>query len=532
MADTNSDNRINDLSNSLSQREINVKDFGAVGDGTTDDRQAITKAITTSNTLGVRKIIFPKGTYYYSGTLNMPTPVKLKGEGDAVLLSKNPTSSQDIPISSDDITLEGLHISSASNVQAVATVANGVNHLSIIDSSIESVGHGVHLNHAETTDVHIRNSEIHAQNGYGYLLNYNSTQSRNFSLINNKISSDQTDAIEINTPNNSDIVASGIRIIGNEIIAGNASTATTGGFAIGIAQGKDISIIGNTIKESRRDALHIEDASENVTVVGNVFAGCRGDGCVVFNRSKSATLYAKTPIITGNHFKKLDNTKKGYGLWRVYDGNGVLNFNFGNNRIEGFDKGMFVDGRGCIHADGTFIENCNIGIIASASHVFGTVYLSKTPTLIHFQKDTFIDRVVSYTKVDPATMFTHSLAKTQLATLKSAYYLLNDYKTIVGVNKIPIIKAPAYGEGSIKISMLKYGGAEKIDLYFRYEVSSGSIQSNLKLVNQAGAIFSNYSLILEDGFIKLSMKSSSTVTLNPITIDLDGTYMLNETVLK
>jgi len=48
---------------------VNVKSYGAIGDGTTDDTTAINAAITAAGTDGT--VFFPKGTYLVSSTLQM-----------------------------------------------------------------------------------------------------------------------------------------------------------------------------------------------------------------------------------------------------------------------------------------------------------------------------------------------------------------------------------------------------------------------------------------------------------------------------
>ena len=50
---------------------ISVKDFGAVGDGTTDDTDAIIKTITAAKTLGKSRIYFPSGCYVISSSINV-----------------------------------------------------------------------------------------------------------------------------------------------------------------------------------------------------------------------------------------------------------------------------------------------------------------------------------------------------------------------------------------------------------------------------------------------------------------------------
>src|SRR3546814_16741791 len=47
----------------------NVKDFGAVGDGVTDDTAAIQAAVTAALIAGKKRLRFPSGNYLHSGIL-------------------------------------------------------------------------------------------------------------------------------------------------------------------------------------------------------------------------------------------------------------------------------------------------------------------------------------------------------------------------------------------------------------------------------------------------------------------------------
>jgi Pectate lyase superfamily protein len=61
-------------------RSISVRDYGAKGDGNTDDLRAIQRAILASQQLG-RRILFPAGTYGVSKTLTIPNKTQLVGVG-------------------------------------------------------------------------------------------------------------------------------------------------------------------------------------------------------------------------------------------------------------------------------------------------------------------------------------------------------------------------------------------------------------------------------------------------------------------
>ena len=59
---------------------INVKDFGAVGDGVHDDYSAVTNAINSSNAF--RVVYFPAGNYLIKSPVNIPANAILRGDGE------------------------------------------------------------------------------------------------------------------------------------------------------------------------------------------------------------------------------------------------------------------------------------------------------------------------------------------------------------------------------------------------------------------------------------------------------------------
>ncbi len=70
------------------QPDVNIKDFGAVGDGTNDDTAAIQKAINQSQ--GKGRINIPEGTFIVSETIIIPSNTHLSGEGkDSVIKMKH-----------------------------------------------------------------------------------------------------------------------------------------------------------------------------------------------------------------------------------------------------------------------------------------------------------------------------------------------------------------------------------------------------------------------------------------------------------
>ncbi|HEY5911844.1 MAG TPA: glycosyl hydrolase family 28-related protein [Verrucomicrobiae bacterium] len=61
-----------------------VRDFGAQGDGKTDDTAAFQKALDTVAQAGGGVVYAPRGNYFFSGHLNIPSAVTLKGVWESV----------------------------------------------------------------------------------------------------------------------------------------------------------------------------------------------------------------------------------------------------------------------------------------------------------------------------------------------------------------------------------------------------------------------------------------------------------------
>jgi len=63
---------------------ISVRDFGAKGDGKTDDTAAFQKALDAAAQAGGGVVHAPRGNYYFAGHLNVPAAVTLKGVWESV----------------------------------------------------------------------------------------------------------------------------------------------------------------------------------------------------------------------------------------------------------------------------------------------------------------------------------------------------------------------------------------------------------------------------------------------------------------
>ncbi len=72
---------------------LDVRDFGARGDGQTDDGGAIQMAIDTAASNGVGKVFIPPGTYFIDRTLLLQNNTEIYGAGEKTILMRGNTPS-------------------------------------------------------------------------------------------------------------------------------------------------------------------------------------------------------------------------------------------------------------------------------------------------------------------------------------------------------------------------------------------------------------------------------------------------------
>lgn len=104
------------------QEMVSVKDFGAVGDGVTDDTAAIQAAINAVAANGGGSIFFPEGTYLLSSELTITTAgITLFGANRlSSILQQNTTSAKIL-----NITANFTNVSSLSFIYTITPIAGG-----------------------------------------------------------------------------------------------------------------------------------------------------------------------------------------------------------------------------------------------------------------------------------------------------------------------------------------------------------------------------------------------------------------------
>lgn len=166
---------------------VSVKDFGAVGDGVTDDLAAFNAAIAalpaaSPNTSRVGKLLIPTGVYYLSDTIELRKAVHLCGDGDGAVSAGifYPATLLKFAAECDGINIYSLFDSGNGNSGSYSRVSN---------LSIESASNGAGTTgHGITTSGRIFVQNVHvtkfAENGINIVANVG-TGNANLSELSN-----------------------------------------------------------------------------------------------------------------------------------------------------------------------------------------------------------------------------------------------------------------------------------------------------------------------------------------------------------
>lgn len=240
---------------------INVKIYGAVGDGVTNDTSAIATAIAAlPSSNGV--LYFPSGTYKTTTmTITGKTGLTIYGDGVGVSVIKVPSVSQVLNIStSTRVNVFGLTFDGS------ATVRSAGQHAVVFDASQSSFCDNEIINSGEfslligsgaTTMVDMRISRNLIRSGYADGINLQNVQK--FVVANNVVDGVDDDLIAIGY-NGSGACSQGT-IVGNTLRARN-DLATAWGRGIWVGQGvSDVLIADNAITAVKQTGIYLNGSS-------------------------------------------------------------------------------------------------------------------------------------------------------------------------------------------------------------------------------------------------------------------------------
>lgn len=126
---------------------VNVKDYGARGDGITDDAPAIQAAVTAVSATGGGTLYLPAGRYLLNAVLNWASGVNMVGAGDQVSILQSTNPNLDCITGTDlsDVTLQSLQLSGpgrgfGSGVRLTRYSAPATASITLRDTLVQSFG--------------------------------------------------------------------------------------------------------------------------------------------------------------------------------------------------------------------------------------------------------------------------------------------------------------------------------------------------------------------------------------------------------
>ena len=320
---------------------INVKDYGAVGDGVTNDSTAVAAAIAALTDYSV--LYFPPGVYIASGTgqINNLSHVTVMGAGMGVSVWKAPAGG-DIMIWANgtgcnywnvqDITLDGNN-----------TTRNG-NHGLYLECSYCALDHVEVINAGEFAviiedpdnaqnefrDVNITNCRIVDSYGDGIHV----VEGKNVVIANNIIDGSDDDCIAIFDTTDC--------VISNNVCRARSDLATATGRGIAVLYGcARVMVTGNVISKSKQSGLLVaaEDSGRrpsNIQLFANLITGEVGTSSGYGIRITDAE------NISCNE-NAIDEISAGYGYWLGNFDNVTIAGGTIKESTTGFFRGIGLD---------------------------------------------------------------------------------------------------------------------------------------------------------------------------------------------
>jgi hypothetical protein len=310
---------LNSIDSQLADIAINVKLYGAKGDGVTDDTSAMQAAHNTGKT-----VFYPKGTYKFT-TITIPSGGIVGHSRYGTQLFSSDTSTNDSITFTDTNT--GLFEKFTFYSQTSKTNGSGLNIKPASGENVKTRINDVYI-YQFPTCIHFSSaSQWNITNSY--LENY----SVSGLLIENTNNADSGDSVisgcilsAVQTTSNNIVYHSsgGLKIVGNKFLGGSNSLNLD---IKGIAS--DLLIMGNSFEGSVSSSITLQRSSgtatfKNIVIVGNQFL----KPSYIIQTDNSGAF--SNIVIESNSFT-LDNTASGNGILL----NNVKDFTVGSNVFQG-----------------------------------------------------------------------------------------------------------------------------------------------------------------------------------------------------
>lgn len=335
---------------------VSVKDYGAVGDGTTDDTSAIQTCLTAC---AGQRIYFPEGDYLISDTLTVADNTELTG--DAPSYSGASGSRITLAASSDVDMISNSDATSGNRYITIRDLfLNG-------NSSNQTSGNGIYFTKSRNCKVErvkfnmIKNSALKLSEGGEHVIVANACMNCEIGF--------QLAACPDNYLAGNDVTTSGDGV-GISLATSSDHNIITGNFVFLSDIGYHISgsnnniITNNRSNTNKRDGIFLNGA-DNCVVVGN---HCYDNGTSGSGTRAGIEVggTSEQNLIVGNRCKNVLETSQVYGI--RLENTAFYNLIEGNQVTGNATAGIFFSGGS--HANGNMVRN-NYAL-ATATPTFST----------------------------------------------------------------------------------------------------------------------------------------------------------------
>ena len=364
-----------------SNTELNVKNYGALGDGSTDDTAAIILGLAAA---GGRTLLFPSGTYVVAvDTTVMFTPeatTRIQGEAGTVLrFNMTDTATYSLfDLANAEVTFSDIKIELNTSVTGGTVVvfqwqANGLYlHNVEVDGGVTTDISGSHVFQVINCSssgtfgrLAIDNCYWHDVTRMWLRANASTAVVTDIRVSSSHFVNSESTMFAMNAPLGS---ITNVAFTGNTWRDPFINAVQTDSFFIG-PQAHNVTITGNSFYGTSNECIHVEENAKNVVISGNSIKMNSTERCVsVLDAANSGgTIIPENIIITNNVIERIDGTNVGSGIELVNDASGFEPVNrcvISGNVIKGWEYGI-VNGANqddSIQITDNIIDDCTAGV--------------------------------------------------------------------------------------------------------------------------------------------------------------------------
>ncbi len=304
---------------------INVKDYGAVGDGIKDDTAAIQLAIDSAREQNVGEVYFPKGTYITVAPIKLTSDMRLMGMAQASTIKTTMTGDEQAIFEAETVSgveIENLVFEAVGNKIYAAKFSGSIN-IQLADNvtrgcALAKLAPKFGEEKIYCDDILIKNNNI---NGADKKISPIVTEDVHNGIVTGNIISNFTDGIKLY--NNDEAIYNFVcsenvinHITGCGIEADNLERLTIGnntvkntGCGISVSNGRYVTLMSNIVTEFSDRGIVLRKGGKGLNINANEIYSSR-EGAELLNIENADTaLGHKSVNITANTFHGLNGVR-------------------------------------------------------------------------------------------------------------------------------------------------------------------------------------------------------------------------------